>query len=132
MEPAFGWTLLSPKAIGRAEVQWREDVAGVRDEIGFLLLHQAYADRFFARTSVQQTRFRYALFVPWIYQKVAALDHQSRRPQRTPPPVAGPEPRTRQGRKINGEAGQAQTGQTVIAAERHTHRDVREGVEDAQ
>jgi hypothetical protein len=83
MEPAFGWTLLSPEATGRAEVQWREDVAGVRDEIGFLLLHQAYADRFFPRTSVQQTRFRYALFVPWIYQKVAALDHQGRRPQRT-------------------------------------------------
>lgn len=54
---------------------------GVRDEIGFLFLHQAYADRFFPGTSVQQTRLRYALFVPWIYQKVAALDHQRRRQQ---------------------------------------------------
>ena len=81
MEPAFGWTLLSPDAIRRAEARLREDSKGVRDEIGFLFLHQAYADRFFPGTSVQQTRLRYALFVPWIYQKVAALDTQRRRQQ---------------------------------------------------
>ncbi|MGO8735853.1 MAG: DUF6361 family protein [Terriglobia bacterium] len=74
MEPAFGWTLLSPEAIRRAEARLREDTMGVRDEIGFLLLHQAYADRFFPGTSVQQTRLRYALFVPWIYEKVAAVN----------------------------------------------------------
>ena len=79
MEPVFGWTLLSPDAIRRAEARLREDARGVRDEIGFLFLHQAYADRFFPGTSVQQTRLRYALFVPWIYQKVAALDTQRRR-----------------------------------------------------
>ena len=76
MEPALGWTLLSAEAIRRAEAQLREDVRGVRDEIGFLFLHQAYADRFFPGTSVQQTRLRYALFVPWIYQRVAALDRK--------------------------------------------------------
>ena len=81
MEPVFGWTLLSPDAIRRAEARLREDARGVRDEIGFLFLHQAYADRFFPGTSVQQTRLRYALFVPWIYQKVAALDTQRRRKQ---------------------------------------------------
>ena len=81
MEPAFGWTLLSPDAIRRAEARLREDAKGVRDEIGFLFLHQAYADRFFPGTSVQQTRLRYALFVPWIYQKMAALDTQRRRKQ---------------------------------------------------
>ena len=54
---------------------------GVRDEIGFLFLHQAYADRFFPGTSVQQTRLRYALFVPWLYQKVAAFDKQRHRRQ---------------------------------------------------
>jgi hypothetical protein len=63
MEPVFGWTLLSPEAIRKAEAQLREDAEGVRDEIGFLFLHQAYADRFFPGTSVQQTRLRYALFV---------------------------------------------------------------------
>jgi hypothetical protein len=81
MEPTFGWTLLSPEAIRRAEARLREDSKGVRDEIGFLFLHQAYADRFFPGTSVQQTRLRYALFVPWIYQKVAELDSKRRRQQ---------------------------------------------------
>jgi hypothetical protein len=36
MEPTFGWTLLSPEAIRRAEAQLQEDIEGVRDEIGFL------------------------------------------------------------------------------------------------
>lgn len=44
------------------------DQKGVRDEIGFLLVHQRYADRFFPGTSVLHTRLRYALFVPWIYR----------------------------------------------------------------
>src|ERR1017187_6343974 len=81
MEPAFGWTLLSPDAIRRAEARLREDSKGVRDEIGFLFLHQAYADRFFPGTSVQQTRLRYALFVPWVYQRVAEMDYRRRRQQ---------------------------------------------------
>lgn len=78
MEPVFGWTLLSPDAIRRAEARLREEIQGVRDEIGFLFLHQAYADRFFPGTSVQQTRLRYALFVPWIYERVTRLDRQRR------------------------------------------------------
>jgi len=81
MEPILGWTLLSPEAIRRVEARLREDMRGVRDEIGFLFLHQAYADRFFPGTSVQQTRLRYALFVPWIYQRVAALYHPRQRQQ---------------------------------------------------
>ena len=44
------------------------DTQGVRDEIGFLQIHQGYADRFFPGTSVLQLRLRYALFVPWMYQ----------------------------------------------------------------
>jgi hypothetical protein len=79
MEPAFGWTLLSADAIRRAEARLREDAQGVRDEIGFMYLHQAYADRFFPGTSVQHTRLRYALFVPWTYQKIAAFDLRKRR-----------------------------------------------------
>ena len=43
---------------------------GVRDEIGFLYIHDAYANRFFPGTSVLQTRLRYALFVPWIYRRL--------------------------------------------------------------
>jgi hypothetical protein len=68
MQASFGWTLLSRDALRRAETQLRDEVEGVRDEIGFLALHQAYAERFFPGTSVLHTRLRYVLFVPWIYQ----------------------------------------------------------------
>ena len=68
MAPSLGWTLLSRDALKRAETLARNDVQSVRDEIGFLALHQAYADRFFPGTSVLHTRLRYVLFVPWIYQ----------------------------------------------------------------
>jgi hypothetical protein len=71
MESALGWTLLSREALRRAEEHLREGEQGVRDEIGFLALHQAYADRFFPGTSVLQTRLRYILFVPWLYERVA-------------------------------------------------------------
>jgi hypothetical protein len=71
MEPRFGWTLLSRDALRRADMQLREDVEGVRDEVGFLELHQAYADRFFPGTSVLHTRLRYALFVPWMYNALS-------------------------------------------------------------
>ncbi len=72
MQSALGWTVLSREALRRAESHLRDqDQQGVRDEIGFLSLHQAYADRFFPGTSVLQTRLRYVLFVPWIYQNIA-------------------------------------------------------------
>lgn len=71
MESTLGWVLLSRDALRRAEEHLREDEQGVRDEIGFLALHQAYADRFFPGTSVLQTRLRYILFVPWLYERVA-------------------------------------------------------------
>jgi Family of unknown function (DUF6361) len=62
----FGWTYLSRDALKRAEAQLSGDAAGVRDEVGFLLIHQRYADRFFPGTSVLHTRLRYVLFIPWI------------------------------------------------------------------
>lgn len=78
MEPCLGWTLLSRDALRQAETLARSDVQGVRDEVGFLGLHQAYADRFFPGTSVQHTRLRYALFVPWIYEQLMADGVQER------------------------------------------------------
>ena len=63
----IGWIHFSRDALRRAEARLREEQEGVRDEIGFLLLHQAYADRFFPGTSVLQTRLRYIFFVPWLY-----------------------------------------------------------------
>lgn len=58
-------------AIRRAERSLDSEEQGVRDEIGFLALHTAYADRFFPGTSVQQTRLRYIFFVPWLYLDIA-------------------------------------------------------------
>ncbi len=64
----YGWTYLSRGALRRADRQLAGSGDGVRDEIGFLIIHQRYADYFFPGTSVLHTRLRYALFVPWIYQ----------------------------------------------------------------
>ena len=64
MRPALGWAGLSRSALKRAEAQLMAGSEGVRDEVGVLTLHTAYANRFFPGTSVQQTRLRYALFVP--------------------------------------------------------------------
>lgn len=72
MESKFGWTLLSREAVKRAELQLRDEAEGVRDEVGFLSLHQGYADRFFPGTSVLHTRLRYVLFVPWLYESLIA------------------------------------------------------------
>lgn len=65
---SFGWTYLSRDALRRAQNQLSGAGEGVRDEIGFLIIHQRYADHFFPGTSVLHTRLRYSLFVPWIYQ----------------------------------------------------------------
>lgn len=69
--PNFGWAYLSRDALKKAQAQLANQVQGVRDEIGFLELHQRYADRFFPGTSVLHTRLRYALFVPWMYEALS-------------------------------------------------------------
>src|SRR3546814_3713763 len=48
-----------------------EESTGVRDEIGFLTIHQGYADLFFPGTSVLHTRARYLLFVPRLFEDLA-------------------------------------------------------------
>ena len=62
----IGWIMLSSEAVASAETALKSEETGVRDEVGFLNLHQAFADRFFPGTSVLHTRLRYALFVPWL------------------------------------------------------------------
>lgn len=57
------------------------DQKGVRDEIGFLIVHQRYADRFFPGTSVLHTRLRYVLFVPWLYRDEQARPAKGLRTQ---------------------------------------------------
>ena len=39
-----------------------------RDELGFGAIRDSFADKLFPGTSTIQTRIRYMLFVPWIYQ----------------------------------------------------------------
>ncbi|RWH65774.1 DUF6361 family protein [Mesorhizobium sp.] len=73
IEPSLGWTYLSRLALARAKAQMDEESTGVRDEIGFLTIHQRYADRFFPGTSVLHTRARYAIFVPWLFEDLAGL-----------------------------------------------------------
>jgi hypothetical protein len=73
IEPALGWTYLSREALVRAKAQMDEESVGVRDEIGFLTIHQRYADHFFPGTSVLHTRARYALFVPWLFEDLAGV-----------------------------------------------------------
>jgi len=70
--PSFGYTFLSRASLRHAEQLLLGDTAGVRDEVGFLLVHQRYADRFFPGTSVLHTRLRYSLFVPWILERLRA------------------------------------------------------------
>jgi hypothetical protein len=62
----IGWIMSSRKDVANAEAALKSDEQGVRDEVGFLNLHQAFADHFFPGTSVLHTRMRYVLFVPWL------------------------------------------------------------------
>ena len=73
VEPSLGWTYLSRESLARAKAQMDVESMGVRDEIGFLTIHQRYADHFFPGTSVLHTRVRYAIFVPWLFEDLAGL-----------------------------------------------------------
>jgi len=65
----IGWIGLSRRAVASAEQALRTDQKGVRDEVGFLALHQVFSDYLFPGTSVLHTRLRYALFVPWLVMR---------------------------------------------------------------
>lgn len=78
---SFGMTYLSPDAMRDARKFMNADQKGVRDEIGFLIVHQRYADRFFPGTSVLHTRLRYVLFVPWLYRDEQAKPAKGQRTQ---------------------------------------------------
>lgn len=73
--PSLGYTYLSSDALRDAKRQLFAGAAGVRDEIGFQLIHTAYADRFFPGTSVLQTRLRYVLFICWILNQARSQRH---------------------------------------------------------
>jgi hypothetical protein len=44
VEPVLGWSYLSREALARAKAQMDEESMGMLDEIGFLTIHQRYAD----------------------------------------------------------------------------------------
>ncbi|MGO7334454.1 DUF6361 family protein [Rhizobium leguminosarum] len=68
MQPRLGWVWLSQTERRAAEAALSEVQAdGARDELGFGVVHFAYADRFFPGTSVLHTSVRYSLFVCWAY-----------------------------------------------------------------
>ncbi|MES0175388.1 DUF6361 family protein [Mesorhizobium sp. M0006] len=73
-------TYLSKEALRDARRFMSADQTGVRDEIGFLIVHQRYADRFFPGTSVLHTRLRYILFMPWLYADVRATRSRGQKP----------------------------------------------------
>ena len=64
--------MLSEREVKQIERSLANSEQDTRDEIGFLLLHQGFADRFFPGTSVLHTRIRYSLFIPWLYQRAAS------------------------------------------------------------
>src|SRR5205809_7643594 len=64
--------MLSQEEMRQVERSLANNEQDTRDEIGFLLIHQGFADRFFPGTSVLHTRVRYALFVPWLFVYAAA------------------------------------------------------------
>lgn len=68
----LGYTYLSSDALRDAKRQLFADTSGVRDEVGFQLIHTRYADRFFPGTSVLHTRLRYVLFICWILNRARA------------------------------------------------------------
>ena len=63
------WLAPSTAEIGRArEVLSALRPSGVLDELGFLVLAGAFADRFYPATNTVMTRARYLVFVPAIYR----------------------------------------------------------------
>ena len=53
IRPSINWTLFSADDVRNAVRMFEQDSIGVRDELGFLAIHQVYADWFFPGTSTQ-------------------------------------------------------------------------------
>ena len=73
VEPALTWLDLTARdreQMRRVLDLFREQ--GTVDEMGLGTLRDALADALFPGTSSIQTRLRYALFIPWIYQRLEA------------------------------------------------------------
>ncbi|MDZ7752653.1 MAG: DUF6361 family protein [Gammaproteobacteria bacterium] len=72
MEPALTWLDLTVR--DREKMQRVLDLfseQGTVDEMGLGTLRDALSDALFPGTSSIQTRLRYVLFIPWLYQRLA-------------------------------------------------------------
>lgn len=75
MASSFAWLDFSDRDRQRAmDVVdlFREEET--RDELGIGVIRDAFADRLFPGTSTIQTRVRYFLFLPWLFEKFRAKD----------------------------------------------------------
>lgn len=72
-QPQLGWVWLSQSERQAAQSTLHDaSPDGTRDELGFGVIHFAFADRFFPGTSVQHTSLRYVWFICWALQEMAA------------------------------------------------------------
>lgn len=69
----IGWIDLSEEDQKRAQDYLRSLSEGTLDELGFGIIRDAFADRFFPTTSTIMTRARYFILVPSIFLHV--LEH---------------------------------------------------------
>lgn len=73
MPSSFSWLDLSDRERRKVlDAIDRFKERDTRDELGLGTIRDSFANRFFPGTSVVQTRVRYFLFVPWIYQQLDA------------------------------------------------------------
>ena len=75
MKPVLGWTMLSREEMRQAERSLANGEQDTRDEIGFLLIHQGFADRFFPGTSVlhSQAQVMQQVLAQWDESAYAGL-----------------------------------------------------------
>jgi hypothetical protein len=71
LRSSIDWILFSASDVRNASRIFEDKDGGVRDELGFLAVHQVFSDYFFPGTSTQQTRLRYVFFVPWALEQIA-------------------------------------------------------------
>ena len=71
MESSLSWIDHDPRARERTlRIFFFFQETESRDEMGIGSVRDSFADQLFPGTSTIQTRLRYMLFVPWIYQKL--------------------------------------------------------------
>lgn len=73
MEPTLTWidlTSADRERMRRVLDLFREQ--GTLDEMGLGSLRDGLAEALFPGTSTLHTRLRYVLFIPWVYQRLAA------------------------------------------------------------